>query len=111
QHPTCGSAIAWDSGAEARAHVEGRAIVSGACRRDAASNGSARTAFAKQRHACAATASVTTTRDRTMMRPKGLGRGLDALLAGVDEAAPSGETLRMIAVDRVRPGKYQPRSR
>ena len=46
-----------------------------------------------------------------MMRPKGLGRGLDALLAGVDEPAPSGETLRMIAVDRVRPGKYQPRSR
>jgi ParB family transcriptional regulator, chromosome partitioning protein len=46
-----------------------------------------------------------------MMRPKGLGRGLDALLAGVDESAPSGEALRMIAVDRVRPGKYQPRSR
>ena len=46
-----------------------------------------------------------------MIRPKGLGRGLDALLAGVDEPAPSGETLRMIAVDRVRPGKYQPRSR
>src|ERR1700746_1644969 len=46
-----------------------------------------------------------------MIRPKGLGRGLDALLAGVDEPAPSGETLRMIAVDRVGPGKYQPRSR
>ena len=46
-----------------------------------------------------------------MIRPKGLGRGLDALLAGVDEPASSGETLRMIAVDRVRPGKYQPRSR
>jgi len=46
-----------------------------------------------------------------MIRPKGLGRGLDALLAGVDEPATGGETLRMIAVDRVRPGKYQPRSR
>ena len=46
-----------------------------------------------------------------MMRPKGLGRGLDALLADVDESSPSGEALRMIAVDRVRPGKYQPRSR
>jgi len=46
-----------------------------------------------------------------MIRPKGLGRGLDALLAGVDEPAPSGESLRMIAVDRVRAGKYQPRTR
>lgn len=46
-----------------------------------------------------------------MIRPKGLGRGLDALLVGVDEPATSGETLRMIAVDRVRPGKYQPRTR
>jgi len=47
-----------------------------------------------------------------MMRPKGLGRGLDALLAGVDEApTPGGENLRMIAIDRVRPGKYQPRTR
>ncbi|HEY4137363.1 MAG TPA: ParB/RepB/Spo0J family partition protein, partial [Casimicrobiaceae bacterium] len=46
-----------------------------------------------------------------MIRPKGLGRGLDALLAGVDEPAASGESLRMIAVERVRPGKYQPRTR
>jgi len=46
-----------------------------------------------------------------MIRPKGLGRGLDALLAGVDEPATSAESLRMIAVDRVRPGKYQPRTR
>ena len=44
------------------------------------------------------------------MRPKGLGRGLDALLSGDDDAPPSGEALRMIAIDRVRPGKYQPRT-
>ena len=43
-----------------------------------------------------------------MIRPKGLGRGLDALLAGVDEPAPSGETLRMIGFAEVAcraPGK------
>ena len=47
------------------------------------------------------------------MRPKGLGRGLDALLAGVDDiAAPSpADALRMLAIDHVRPGKYQPRTR
>src|SRR5439155_6581399 len=32
-------------------------------------------------------------------------------LAGRDEPATSAEALRMIAVDRVRPGKYQPRTR
>jgi len=46
-----------------------------------------------------------------MIRPKGLGRGLDALLAGTDEAAPSGDQLQTIAIDRLRPGKYQPRTR
>jgi ParB family chromosome partitioning protein len=46
-----------------------------------------------------------------MIRPKGLGRGLDALLAGTDEAAPSGDMLQTIAIDRLRPGKYQPRTR
>ena len=47
------------------------------------------------------------------MRPKGLGRGLDALLAGVDDIAapPPADVLRMLAIDRVRPGKYQPRTR
>ena len=45
-----------------------------------------------------------------MIRPKGLGRGLDALLAGTDEAAPS-EQLQTISIDRLRPGKYQPRTR
>jgi ParB family transcriptional regulator, chromosome partitioning protein len=46
-----------------------------------------------------------------MIRPKGLGRGLDALLAGDDAAPPQGEALRMLAVDRIRAGKYQPRTR
>jgi ParB family chromosome partitioning protein len=47
-----------------------------------------------------------------MIRPKGLGRGLDALLSGTDDAAPaSGEALQTIAIDRIRPGKYQPRTK
>jgi ParB family transcriptional regulator, chromosome partitioning protein len=47
-----------------------------------------------------------------MIRPKGLGRGLDALLAGPDDAAaPAGESLQTLSVDRVRPGKYQPRTK
>ena len=45
-----------------------------------------------------------------MIRPKGLGRGLDALLAGNDDTATK-ESLQTIAVDRLRPGKYQPRTR
>jgi ParB family chromosome partitioning protein len=45
-----------------------------------------------------------------MIRPKGLGRGLDALLAGSDESAPSREALQTIPIDRLRPGKYQPRT-
>lgn len=44
-----------------------------------------------------------------MIRPKGLGRGLDALLAGVDEAEAT-DALQAIAIDRVQPGKYQPRT-
>jgi len=46
-----------------------------------------------------------------MIRPKGLGRGLDALLSGLDEAPPAGDSLQMLATDRLRPGKYQPRTR
>ena len=44
-----------------------------------------------------------------MIRPKGLGRGLDALLAGVDQA-DSTDALQAIAIDRVQPGRYQPRT-
>ena len=46
-----------------------------------------------------------------MVRPKGLGRGLDALLAGSDDTATSGESLQTLSLDRGRPGKYQPRSK
>ena len=45
-----------------------------------------------------------------MARFKGLGRGLDALLAGNDEPARE-DNMREIALDRIRPGKYQPRTR
>ncbi len=45
-----------------------------------------------------------------MIRPKGLGRGLDALLSGSDESAVN-ESLQTLSVDRLRPGKYQPRTR
>ena len=45
-----------------------------------------------------------------MIRPKGLGRGLDALLSGGSEAA-SREALQTLAIDRIKPGKYQPRTR
>jgi ParB family transcriptional regulator, chromosome partitioning protein len=46
-----------------------------------------------------------------MIRPKGLGRGLDALLAGTDEPTPAKDALQTLSVDRLRPGKYQPRTR
>src|SRR4029453_15682836 len=46
----------------------------------------------------------------TMIRPKGLGRGLDALLAGGNEAEPT-HPLQTIAIDRIRAGKFQPRTR
>ncbi|MBU3695182.1 ParB/RepB/Spo0J family partition protein [Dechloromonas sp.] len=43
-----------------------------------------------------------------MIKMKGLGRGLDALLAGSDK--PQGDEQRNLPVDRLRPGKYQPRT-
>ena len=46
-----------------------------------------------------------------MIRPKGLGRGLDALLSATEEPTASGDALQSIATDRLRPGKYQPRLR
>jgi ParB family chromosome partitioning protein len=45
-----------------------------------------------------------------MIRPKGLGRGLDALLSRADDAA-AGESLQSLPLDRIRPGRYQPRTR
>lgn len=44
-----------------------------------------------------------------MIKAKGLGRGLDALL-GSDEAPPK-EALLTLPVGRIRPGKYQPRTK
>ncbi|RKT51212.1 chromosome segregation DNA-binding protein [Azonexus fungiphilus] len=43
-----------------------------------------------------------------MSKFKGLGRGLDALLAGSD--AKADDELRNLPVDRLKPGKYQPRT-
>jgi ParB family transcriptional regulator, chromosome partitioning protein len=46
-----------------------------------------------------------------MVKPMGLGRGLDALLANDTEIASSGtDTQRMLNVSQLQPGKYQPRS-
>ena len=47
-----------------------------------------------------------------MAKPlKGLGRGLDALLMGADlsESTPANDTPQSLPIDRMRPGKYQPR--
>ncbi len=43
-----------------------------------------------------------------MIKQKGLGRGLDALLGGNE---PSKDALMTLPVNRIRPGKYQPRTR
>ncbi|MBX3663012.1 MAG: ParB/RepB/Spo0J family partition protein [Burkholderiales bacterium] len=49
-----------------------------------------------------------------MVKPKGLGRGLDALLGGGDHAparAAAGDTVTTLPVTALQPGKYQPRTR
>ena len=45
-----------------------------------------------------------------MMKLKGLGRGLDALL-DIEGTAPKGESLATVGIDRVQPGRYQPRTK
>ena len=45
-----------------------------------------------------------------MVKPKGLGRGLDALLASDNEEIISTDALRTLKVAQLQPGKYQPRS-
>ena len=45
-----------------------------------------------------------------MVKPKGLGRGLDALLASDNEGVQSTDALRTLNVAQLQPGKYQPRS-
>ena len=45
-----------------------------------------------------------------MVKPKGLGRGLDALLANDSEEIARGDALMTLNVSQLQPGKYQPRS-
>jgi ParB family chromosome partitioning protein len=45
-----------------------------------------------------------------MVKPKGLGRGLDALLAGDMGTVGEADALRMLRVHQLQPGKYQPRA-
>jgi ParB family transcriptional regulator, chromosome partitioning protein len=45
-----------------------------------------------------------------MVKPKGLGRGLDALLAGDMGTVGEADALRMLRINQMQPGKYQPRS-
>jgi ParB family chromosome partitioning protein len=45
-----------------------------------------------------------------MMKPKGLGRGLDALL-DVESEAPARESVAAVDIDRIQPGRYQPRTK
>jgi len=45
-----------------------------------------------------------------MTRPKGLGRGLDALLTAADERGAE-DALQTLPIDRVQPGRYQPRTK
>jgi len=45
-----------------------------------------------------------------MSKPKGLGRGLDALLGG-DDTASRKDAMATLPVGSIRPGKYQPRTR
>lgn len=44
-----------------------------------------------------------------MSKPKGLGRGLDALLGGNEEAPR--DALTTLPIGRIRPGRYQPRTK
>ncbi len=46
-----------------------------------------------------------------MIKQKGLGRGLDALLGGDREQAKQGEQLGTLTLAALKPGKYQPRTR
>lgn len=46
-----------------------------------------------------------------MIKSKGLGRGLDALLGGDKEQARQAEELGLLSVAALKPGKYQPRTR
>jgi ParB family chromosome partitioning protein len=58
---------------------------------------------------------ITNRKQKIMPRPKGLGRGLDALLAQPESeqpaaSAPANSELQTVAASRLTPGKYQPRT-
>jgi len=46
-----------------------------------------------------------------MARPRGLGRGLDALLGDESPAASPAESIATVALYAIQPGRYQPRTR
>ncbi len=46
-----------------------------------------------------------------MIKPKGLGRGLDALLGADQPSPPAKDALAKLRVDQLQPGRYQPRTR
>jgi ParB family chromosome partitioning protein len=46
-----------------------------------------------------------------VIKAKGLGRGLDALLGGEEATAPARESLATAPIDRLQPGRYQPRTK
>ena len=46
-----------------------------------------------------------------MIKPKGLGRGLDALLGGDTPRPAAGDAVTVLPVAALQPGKYQPRTR
>lgn len=46
-----------------------------------------------------------------MVKPKGLGRGLDALLGGDMPRSAAGDAVTLLSVAALRPGKFQPRTR
>src|SRR5690242_8368823 len=45
-----------------------------------------------------------------MVKMRGLGRGLDALLGAGDEQQSQSDALRNLPIDALQPGKYQPRT-
>jgi ParB family chromosome partitioning protein len=49
-------------------------------------------------------------RSETMVKMKGLGRGLDALLGSTEEAPAGGESLATLPVEALQPGRFQPRT-
>ena len=46
-----------------------------------------------------------------MVKVKGLGRGLDALLGADEPASERNDALKALPIDQLQPGKYQPRTR